>query len=142
LESNDLSFIGSVVQDGEQAFEKLFTDWYGSLHMTMGRGYLKDTPAVKRKSRGERDTLTEAMKQVVRDIISDMVTEKIVRDKESFSWFGLDNTQFIVDGKPVADSLRVKFQAKFISPDGPGLYFGPVSIKGRGFFFSREDIYP
>jgi RNA polymerase sigma-70 factor (ECF subfamily) len=32
LESNDLSFIGSVVQDDEQAFEKLFTDWYGSLH--------------------------------------------------------------------------------------------------------------
>jgi RNA polymerase sigma-70 factor (ECF subfamily) len=32
LESNDLSIIGSVVQDDEQAFEKLFIDWYGRLY--------------------------------------------------------------------------------------------------------------
>jgi RNA polymerase sigma-70 factor (ECF subfamily) len=32
LETNDLLFIGSVVQADGQAFEKLFNDWYGPLH--------------------------------------------------------------------------------------------------------------
>jgi RNA polymerase sigma-70 factor (ECF subfamily) len=32
MQSNDLSLVASVVQADEQAFEKLFTDWYGPLH--------------------------------------------------------------------------------------------------------------
>jgi hypothetical protein len=84
----------------------------------------------------------EARKQVVRNIIADMVTEQIIKDKDSFNWFGLDNTQFIVDGRVIADSLRSKFQAKFIKPDGMGYYYGPVSIRGTGTFFDKSDIYP
>lgn len=83
----------------------------------------------------------EARKQTVLNIIADLVSEKIVRDKDSFQWFGLDDSQFIVDGKPVADSLRAKFQAKYIAPNGPGYYFGPVEIRGHGFFFDKKDIY-
>jgi RNA polymerase sigma-70 factor, ECF subfamily len=32
LELRDLSFIGLITQGNEQAFEKIFTDWFGSLH--------------------------------------------------------------------------------------------------------------
>lgn len=101
----------------------------------------KDSVQIKRRNE-RRDTLKfEMRKQTVASIIADMASEKIIRDKDSFLWFGLDNTQFIVDGKPVADSLRAKFQAKYIKPDGMGYYFGPVSIRGTGYFFDKKDIY-
>jgi hypothetical protein len=84
----------------------------------------------------------EAKKATVREIIRDMAADSIIKDKDSFSWFGLDNSQFIVDGRPVADSLRVKFAAKYIRPDGMGYYYGPVTIHGMGTFFDKNDIYP
>jgi hypothetical protein len=80
-------------------------------------------------------------KQVVRNIIADMIAEKIVKDKDSFGWFGLDGTQFVVDGRPQPDALRQKFQTKYIKPDGLGYYFGSVSVHGTGLFFERADIY-
>jgi hypothetical protein len=83
----------------------------------------------------------DSAKQVVRNIITDMIAEKIVKDKDSFGWFGLDGTQFVVDGRPQPDSLRQKFQAKYIKPDGLGYYFGSVSVHGTGVFFERADIY-
>jgi hypothetical protein len=99
-------------------------------------------PVKKRRNPERSDTASfEEGKKVVRNIIADMVSENIVRDKDSFRWFGLDDTQFIVDGKPMADSLREKFRAKYIRPDGIGYYFGPVEIRGHGFFFDRNDIY-
>ena len=117
--------------------------WRDTLGFKMNRGPWKDSMKAKIKQRQyERDTARfEARKQTVLNIIADMVSEKIIRDKDSFQWFGLDNGQFIVDGKPVADSLRSKFQAKYIAPNGPGYYYGPVSIRGSGFFFDKKDIY-
>ena len=32
MELSDLSFIGLITQGNEQAFEKIFTDWFGKLH--------------------------------------------------------------------------------------------------------------
>jgi len=83
----------------------------------------------------------DSAKKVVRNIIADMIAEKIVKDKDGFGWFGLDRNQFVVDGRPQPDSLRQKFQAKYIKPDGLGYYFGSVSVHGTGVFFERADIY-
>lgn len=117
--------------------------WKAMPRPKMKMGPWKDSIRVKVKQRQyERDSVKfEARKQTVLNIIADMVSEKIIRDKDSFQWFGLDNNQFVVDGKPVADSLRSKFQAKYIAPNGPGYYYGPVSIRGSGFFFDKKDIY-
>jgi hypothetical protein len=81
------------------------------------------------------------LRQTVRNIINDMVADGIVRDKDSFVWFGLDNGQFVVDGRPMADSLRVKYAAKYIKADGYGYYYGSVSVQGRGYFFDKKEIY-
>jgi hypothetical protein len=83
----------------------------------------------------------DSAKQTVRNIIADMIAEKIVKDKDSFGWFGLDGIQFVVDGRPQPDALRQKFQAKYIKPDGLGYYFGSVNVHGTGVFFERADIY-
>ena len=82
-----------------------------------------------------------ASKKTVRDIIDDMVQYGIITGKDHFSWFGLDNGQFVVDGHPVGDSLHTIFRRKYIGSDGMGYYFGPVSVHGRGYFFDRSDIY-
>jgi hypothetical protein len=82
-----------------------------------------------------------AVRQTVRSIITDMVTDGIIRDKESLVWFGLDNGQFVVDGKPMADSLRVKYAAKYVKADGNGYYYGSVSVHGRGYFLDKKEVY-
>jgi len=82
-----------------------------------------------------------AMRQTVRDIINDMVADGIVKDKDSFVWFGLDNGQFVVDGRAMSDSLRVKYAAKYVKADGNGYYYGSVSVHGRGYFLDKKEVY-
>ncbi|HUB62560.1 MAG TPA: hypothetical protein VL978_17720 [Puia sp.] len=47
----------------------------------------------------------------------------------------------MVDGRPMADSLRLKYAAKYIKADGFGYYYGSVSVHGRGYFFGKKEIY-
>ena len=81
------------------------------------------------------------LRQTVRNIVNDMVADGIVKDKDSFVWFGLDNGQFVVDGRQMTDSLRVKYAAKYIKADGYGYYYGSVSVQGRGYFFDKKEVY-
>jgi hypothetical protein len=81
-----------------------------------------------------------ALRQTVRDIINDMIADRIIKDKDSFTWFGLDNGQFVVDGNHLADSLRAKYAAKYVK-DGNGYYCGSVSVQGHGYFFDKAEIY-
>jgi hypothetical protein len=83
----------------------------------------------------------EGSKQVVRSIIGEMIRDSIVKDRDRFTWFALDGGQFVVDGKAVPDSLRVKFQSEYIKADGWGYYFGPVKVRGTGVFLDRGDVY-
>src|ERR1700722_8545340 len=80
-------------------------------------------------------------KQVMRSIVGEMIRDSIVKDRDSFSWFALDGRQFVVDGKTVPDSVRIKFQSEYIKADGWGYYFGPVEVQGRGVFMHRSDVY-
>lgn len=84
----------------------------------------------------------DKLRQTVRDIVNEMIADGIIKDKDSFTWFGLDNGQFIVDGKQMADSLRVKYASKYIKADGNGYYCGSVAgITGRGYFFDKKEIF-
>ena len=89
----------------------------------------------------EKKTGIEDHRQIMRQIIEDMVRAKIIADKDSVSWFGLDNRQFVVDGRPVSDSLHRIFRSKYIRKDGLGYYYGPVKVYGQGFFYDKKDLY-
>jgi hypothetical protein len=80
------------------------------------------------------------LRQTVRNIVNDMIADGIVKSKDSFTWFGLDDGQFVVDGNHLADSLRVKYAAKYVK-DGNGYYYGSVSVRGHGYFFGKKEIY-
>ncbi len=83
-----------------------------------------------------------ALRQTVRNIIDDLVADGIISNKENFKWFALDNGQFVVDGKNMPDSLRTKYAAKYVKPDGSGYYCGTlVGVTGRGYFFDKQEIF-
>jgi len=83
----------------------------------------------------------EAGRQVMRNIVGEMIRDSIVKDRDSFTWFALDGRQFVVDGKAVPDSLTARFQSEYIKADGWGYYFGPVEVRGTGIFLDRGDVY-
>jgi hypothetical protein len=111
---------------------------------------MKETLRMKMMKRGmpygsDSLNMLDSLKMVklrvtVRNIVNDMIADGIVRDKDSFSWFGLDDGQFIVDGKHITDSLQVKYAAKYVK-DGNGYYYGSVSVRGHGYFFGKKEIY-
>ena len=83
-------------------------------------------------------------KRVMRSIIEDLVKEKIVPDKDSVEWFGLDPQHFIVNGRVMPVGMRQLFTAKYIKPDGMGYYFEAEKggkVSGTGYFFDRKDLY-
>jgi hypothetical protein len=83
-------------------------------------------------------------KRVMRSIIDDLVKEKIVSDKDSVEWFGLDPQHFIVNGRVMPVGMRQLFTAKYINPDGMGYYFEAEKggkASGTGYFFDRKDLY-
>ena len=82
----------------------------------------------------------EASKQVMRNIIGDLLREKIVADKDSLHWFGLDDAQFVVNGQAMPDSLHATFKSRYLKPDGIGYYYGPVKVTGKGVFFDKNDL--
>jgi hypothetical protein len=89
-----------------------------------------------------RDSINiQEAKITMRSIIDDIVKENIVSDKEGVTSVALDNRQFIVNGQSMADSLRMKFAAKYIKPEGMGYYYGPVHVSGRGVFMGKQDLY-
>jgi hypothetical protein len=104
--------------------------------MKRGMPYLSDSLDTK-------DSLNLVkLKLTVRYIVDDMIADGIIKDKSSFTWFALDNGQFVVDGRHLADSLRVKYATKFVGPDGSGYYCGTLSgVTGRGYFFDKKEIY-
>lgn len=95
------------------------------------------------KTRSSADTTIhwDDPRKVMRSIIRDLIKEKIVSNKDSLKWFGLDKGQFVVNDKPMPDSLLIKFRSIYIRPDGMGYYYGSVKVTGRGYFFEKTDIY-
>jgi hypothetical protein len=77
---------------------------------------------------------------VFRQIIQELIAEKIVADKDEVTWFGLDDHQFVVNDRSMPDSLLVKFRTEFIK-QGRGFYYGSVKVTGQGYFYSKQDIY-
>jgi hypothetical protein len=102
----------------------------------------KTVKAVKRRVDPVRDSINiKEAKMTMRSIIDDIVKENIVSDKEGVTSFALDGGQFIVNGQSTADSLRTKFAARYIKPEGMGYYYGPVNVRGRGVFMTKQDLY-
>ena len=94
--------------------------------------YMKTEAMLKRHT---DDSISYAGElQRVHNLIADMVKDKIVPDAASVKWFGLSNTEFIVNGQKQPNEIQQRYKTKYGVYDGYGLYYGPVQMHGKGVF--------
>ncbi len=75
-----------------------------------------------------------AERQRALNVIADLVADKVVPNAASVKWFGLSNTEFIVNGQKQPDEMQQRYKAKYGIYEGNGLYYGPVQMHGVGVF--------
>jgi bla regulator protein blaR1 len=76
------------------------------------------------------------------NVIADLVHDKAVRDPASVKWFGLSNTEFLVNGQKQSDEMQQRYKAKYGIYKDYGLYYGPVQMHGTGVFIDVTDSRP
>ena len=93
---------------------------------------------MKKRAAADKERM-EASAAIIRNIINDLAKENIMVNIDH-SWFGLDDKQFVVDGKPITGEVYEKFKTKYLKNDGMGYYYGPVQVHGRGLFMDKESL--
>ncbi|NII28638.1 hypothetical protein HB364_26375 [Pseudoflavitalea sp. X16] len=102
-------------------------------------------PSVTRQNAARKDAKIspdelEEQKKIAKNIISDIISQRIVPGKDSIEWFGLTDKEFIINGVKQTEKTHQEFRKKYpVKPDY-GFYFGPVQMTGKGAFITREDI--
>jgi|GEM_PF-875124 len=71
-------------------------------------------------------------------VIAGLVADKVVPNAEAVKWFGLSNTEFIVNGKKQPDEVQQRYKAKYGIHENYGLYYGPVQMTGTGVFIDDD----
>jgi hypothetical protein len=99
-----------------------------------------NTITVKPRAAGHVDADVPYDKERTRQIITALLREHVVGDAASIEWFGLDTSQFVVNGQKQPESLHHKFAEEFRIEEGHGLYYGPVKVTGTGSFFDQKDL--
>jgi len=99
--------------------------------------YFKAEAGLKRK---QQDDANFAEQQARADgVIADLVKEKIVSDASAVKWFGLSDSELIVNGEKEPDALHEKLKAAYGIHENYGLYYGPVEMTGTGVFIDDDD---
>ena len=75
-----------------------------------------------------------AQRQRALNVIADLVADKVVSKASDVKWFGLSDTEFIVNGQKQPDEMQQRYKAKYGIYQGNGLYYGPVQMHGVGVF--------
>jgi len=87
------------------------------------------------RDRNIKDSINFVRQQQRADnVIADLVKEKIVANAAAVKWFGLNDTEFIVNGQKQPDAMQQKYKAKYGVHKDYGLYYGPVKMYGTGVF--------
>ena len=79
-------------------------------------------------------------KQRMRGVIAMLVEARVVDGANDIQWFGLSDTELIVNGQKLSSALQQQLKEKYgVSPQN-GLYYGPVKMIGMGAFFDKRDL--
>jgi bla regulator protein BlaR1 len=104
-----------------------------------GAKYFKSEAGLKRKQ--QDDANYDAQLSRVDGVIADLVKEKVVADATAVKWFGLSDSELIVNGAKQPDALHQKLKAAFGIRENYGLYYGPVEMTGTGVFIDNDAKY-
>src|SRR5476649_2895155 len=95
------------------------------------------------RERWRNDSINYAgQKDRALNVIADLVQDKAVADPASVKWFGLSNTEFLVNGQKQPGEMQQRYKAKYGIYQDYGLYYGPVQMHGIGVFIDADPSRP
>jgi len=109
----------------------------------MGRPTNFEAKAGMQKYQTMRKTMYEdsnnytAELQRAQNVIADLVKEKVVPNAAAVEWFGLSDTELIVNGQKQPDALQQQLKTNYGIHENYGLYYGPVKMTGTGVFIDK-----
>ncbi len=86
------------------------------------------------------NTEITADQQRARGVIAALVSEKIIASPAELQWFGLSDTELVVNGQKQPEALHQKLKEQYGIKPQYGLYYGPVKMYGTGVFLDRGDL--
>src|SRR3569833_3027864 len=111
---------------------KFFNEDKAGLWKKPGQKYLKSEVLLKKMQSDSASYAAE--QQRASNVIADLVADKVVAKVSDVKWFGLSNTELIVNGKKQPDEMQQRYKAKYGINEDNGLYYGQVEMTGRGVF--------
>lgn len=81
-----------------------------------------------------------ADRQRVREVISVLIEAHVISKPEDVEWFGLSDTELIVNGKAQPAALQQQLKIKIGVKPEYGLYYGPIKMKGTGIVLDKSDL--
>lgn len=94
--------------------------------------------AAKDRIQAEKDR--KEAEELMKSLIEEMISDKLIKDKESLNGFRLTEDAFVVNGVKQSQELHTKYLQKFIKRAGYGIYYGSDSRGGgRGYFFGKQN---
>jgi len=79
-------------------------------------------------------------KQVIRDIIADLVAGRMVKGRSDINFFLLTNNELIVNGKKMQAGFHATLKKKYIKDAEFRVYYGPESLSGHGIFQKSDSL--
>jgi len=76
----------------------------------------------------------------VKTVIAALIKAQVVPDATTLDWFGLSDTELIVNGEKQSAALQQKLKALVSVGPSNGLYFGPVQMTGKGVFIEKQEL--
>ncbi|MES2277272.1 MAG: hypothetical protein V4592_14690 [Bacteroidota bacterium] len=96
--------------------------------------------AILKPGPNDVSTLQGKNKQVIRDIISALVQNNIVKDRSEITSFMLTSTSLTVNGKEQEAALQRQLKAKYIVAPDYVVYYGNSEKTGKGIFQRADNL--
>jgi len=77
---------------------------------------------------------------IMKNIIAELVQEKIVTDEGNVSSVALTRTQLVVNGKPQPADVQQRYYDKYGKRLGTDIYYGDTHLVGTGIFLDKADL--
>ena len=99
-------------------------------------------PVILKAYNKNNDTLAALgkNKQVIRDILSYLISKHIVKEQGDVDSFLLTNDVLTVNGNKLSDVLHYELKQKYIKASDYVVYYGNSEMKGNGIFQRRDNL--
>ena len=112
-------------------------------HPEIVKAIIKDPAhwsAIIKSGPNDTSTMQGKNKQVIRDIITALVQNNLVKDRSELKSFMLTSTTLTVNGKPQPAALQQQLKAKYIVAPDFVIYYGNSEKTGKGIFQRADNL--